>query len=357
VRGLFELFSDHPYAFEERDLIALERMAALTLTALDLAEQHQNLASGKENSDPSVTQVVAVEESQSTVQQLFAHDVKPEPTPESLQATALLNGKINATNPDAIKSDTFDKNESAPPAPLAAAQPNAPVATASGNSAAVENIATGAEGTLPLSQSERMPENLVVEDLPPVLPLRDLDLGSLVLDVESGGVESEKAAPSKSEAVPLAMLRVQKCASCGFPVSEGRTLCLDCEKKNSHVKNRAANLTDNSPGDSLPKPSATLTAQNVSEKSEKPAKSQPEEGVAGNKSDVEGGNIVSTGVDIPAADTQSLTTAAEGADQLVPAFLANSEPFRESWLSRNYVNLLAVIVLILCILVAIVVFR
>src|SRR5271169_2939581 len=30
IRGLFELFSDHPYAFEERDLIALERMADLT---------------------------------------------------------------------------------------------------------------------------------------------------------------------------------------------------------------------------------------------------------------------------------------------------------------------------------------
>ena len=41
VRGLFELFSDHPYAFEERDLIALERMADLTLTALDLAEQRR----------------------------------------------------------------------------------------------------------------------------------------------------------------------------------------------------------------------------------------------------------------------------------------------------------------------------
>ncbi len=44
VCGLFELFSDHPYAFEERDLIALERMAGLTLTALDLAEQRQNSA-------------------------------------------------------------------------------------------------------------------------------------------------------------------------------------------------------------------------------------------------------------------------------------------------------------------------
>ena len=42
VRGLFELFSDHPYAFEERDLVALERMAGLTLTALDLAEQRQD---------------------------------------------------------------------------------------------------------------------------------------------------------------------------------------------------------------------------------------------------------------------------------------------------------------------------
>ncbi len=44
VRGLVELFSDHPYAFEERDLIALERMAELTLTALDLAEQRQHSA-------------------------------------------------------------------------------------------------------------------------------------------------------------------------------------------------------------------------------------------------------------------------------------------------------------------------
>ena len=41
VRGLIELFADHPYAFEERDLIALERMAALTTTALDLAERSE----------------------------------------------------------------------------------------------------------------------------------------------------------------------------------------------------------------------------------------------------------------------------------------------------------------------------
>src|SRR5258706_11891857 len=44
VRGVFELFSDHAYAFEERDLVALERMADLTLTALDLAEKRPQVA-------------------------------------------------------------------------------------------------------------------------------------------------------------------------------------------------------------------------------------------------------------------------------------------------------------------------
>src|SRR5712671_1681554 len=43
VRGLFELFSDHAYAFEERDLIALERMADLTMTALDLADRRPHV--------------------------------------------------------------------------------------------------------------------------------------------------------------------------------------------------------------------------------------------------------------------------------------------------------------------------
>jgi len=62
VRGLFELFSDHPYAFEERDLIALERMAALTATALDLAEQRQNIpaAPGDERKGSIETPSVSV---------------------------------------------------------------------------------------------------------------------------------------------------------------------------------------------------------------------------------------------------------------------------------------------------------
>src|SRR5208282_4855512 len=49
-----------------------------------------------------------------------------------------------------------------------------------------------------------------------------------VLPAESPVISSPAPA-----AVPEAMLLVQKCASCGFPVSGGRTHCLDCEKKDS----------------------------------------------------------------------------------------------------------------------------
>jgi hypothetical protein len=104
--------------------------------------------------------------------------------------------------------------------------------------------------------------------------------------------------------VPEAMLRVQKCASCGFPVSEGRGLCLDCEKKEGE-KNR----------------SQTMRAEPGQE-----------------------------------ASSGAAPEAAPMTEEPVPAFLSNAVPMQESWLS-NHVNLLAIVVLILGILVAIVVFR
>jgi hypothetical protein len=102
------------------------------------------------------------------------------------------------------------------------------------------------------------------------------------------------------------MLRVEKCASCGFPVSEGRTLCLDCEQKDTLKK-------------------------------------------AGEK---ERGGIAPRE---PGQDPASDPTAAME-EEFVPAFLRNAEPVRDSWLA-NHVNLLAIAVVILGILVFIVVFR
>jgi putative methionine-R-sulfoxide reductase with GAF domain len=152
VRGLFELFSDHAYAFEERDLIALERMADLTMTALDLAERR----------------------------------------------------------PHAV------------PAPAPAAEPAPPVAAP----AESEMNAKPAEVTPPDTADTAPPHAEEPVILPPEGP--EGPLGGA--QVHSALFE-EPVSAAQLAAVPEAMRRVQKCASCGFPISEGRTLCVDCENK------------------------------------------------------------------------------------------------------------------------------
>ncbi len=95
VRGLFELFSDHPYAFEERDLIALERMAGLTLTALDLAEQRQA-------SSPALSPALSP-----------APAPAPEPAPEPEKAVE----SPGASSPPEVSAITLDIPQNIPPNP------------------------------------------------------------------------------------------------------------------------------------------------------------------------------------------------------------------------------------------------
>src|SRR6202521_4902197 len=253
VRGLFELFSDHPYAFEERDLIALERMADLTLTALDLAEQRQNFA-------PAPAPRLEPEKH-------FEH-----PAGGSAQAVAAI--------PIEIPTDISTTSEFPEPT------------------------------VLPVEPAVVLADPAVVRAEPPVFPagLPLVPAEPVVLPAEPSvdlAPEPVPVAELKPASVPEAMLRVQKCASCGFPVSEGRTLCLDCEKKDTEKRAFEEKQREQEQGASSDSVGALATPT-------------PEE--------------------------------------FVPAFLANAVPVQESWFA-NHVNLLAVVVLILGILVAVVVFR
>jgi putative methionine-R-sulfoxide reductase with GAF domain len=266
VRGLFELFSDHPYAFEERDLIALERMAELTLTALDLAEQRQTSA----------------------------------PAPTATRAT-----------------------ENALDAPAGSGLLTVPV-----KDAAVPFVPPLAP---PSSKSEG-PDPGPVEPQPvaQVVPAADPPAISLASAGITAEVNSEPAAPAS---IPAAMLRVQKCGSCGFPVSEGRTLCLDCEKKENSIKEQE-------------KKQRKSEQDVLEQKAVQPEITGNDLGPSASPSSLP----VSSTADAPTA------TAVSNSEEFVPAFLANAVPVKESWMA-NHVNLLAIVVLILGILVAVVVFR
>jgi GAF domain len=232
VRGLIELFSDHPYAFEERDLVALERMADLTTTALDLADQRRHTST--------------------------------------------------ASSPRRQE--------------LGRAPESAPARAASASQCSVRTNETQA---LPDTNIRQASMVTVQPDLAEHLRRQSSDPPALA-------APSSTIPPTSSEpqAIPEAMRRVQKCESCGFPVSDGRSICLDCERKNSA-------------------------------------------GIVESKSKA---NIMK-----PERDASS-PSAAPTPEEFIPAFLAKAELVKPSWFS-NPINLLAIFVLILGILVAIVVFR
>jgi hypothetical protein len=169
IRGLFELFSDHAYAFEERDLSALERMADLTLTALELAEGR----------------------------------------PDSVAGFARAGVATRGAMPAESRTETA----------------GGPTATADVEPACVEQKVHEEQDRKPDEGSNQEPAGEKVEAA--ILPSGE-SRGSE--SVVGSGVEDPSAGLQPAP-VPEGMRGVQKCVGCGFPVSEGREYCLDCEEK------------------------------------------------------------------------------------------------------------------------------
>jgi putative methionine-R-sulfoxide reductase with GAF domain len=169
IRGLFELFSDHTYAFDERDLSALERMADLTLTALELAEGQPGPVAGFAGAG------------------VAARSVMPEdPRAETAEAPPAIAG----IEPAGVKRKTREEQDQKPDQEL---------------------------------DQEPGAEKIEAAILPPVKSTGSESVAASMLEEPSAALHP---AP-----VPEAMQCVQKCVGCGFPVSEGRAYCLDCENK------------------------------------------------------------------------------------------------------------------------------
>jgi putative methionine-R-sulfoxide reductase with GAF domain len=303
VRGLFELFSDHPYAFEERDLVALERMAALTLTALDLAEQRQDSAvsSPARASQTKPAAVISAAPGISPAKEALA--VTPGVSPAS-ESTPSGSGSHEETS---VFAEPFAGAASSQPHPAAIMppEPSRPAPIGAGPPIAVPEVETA-----PISPP-------ILETAPELLP------------------------------VPEAMRRVRKCASCGFPVSEGRSLCLDCENlerlKIESEKKLREKAAHESHQEGAPK--------TESETGTRPAEPVPSQILAAPKQDEATPTTANPHHELQAAEPPPTPVP----DEIIPAFLANSQLVEESWMARH-VNLLAILVMIAAILVAVVVF-
>ncbi len=138
--------------------------------------------------------------------------------------------------------------------------------------------------------------------------------------------------PPEPPPVPEAMRRVQKCSACGFPVSEGRKLCVDCE-----TLERRKLESEKQAGEKVA-PEARQSTATV----------PIAEAVAATER-------AANDLDISKEGQDDQLSAALAPDEILPPFLTNPQLTEESWLARH-VNLLAFLVLVAAVLVAAVVF-
>ena len=203
VLGVFELFSGRAKAFGERDLTALRRLGEMVETAVTLARAAEEIPAQVDTAKAPIAQNDAddgedILEMQHSAVEVDEVAIAAPAAPEKQEATEVLEaneepralaGLEVVATPDAIQTQA-DAAMVLPSLP----QPDSPTNLPSAN---------------------------------PV-PARKPLLWSAALNVRG---DEQKAAESDQSHVPQAFRNLRKCEACGFPVSAGRALCVECEEK------------------------------------------------------------------------------------------------------------------------------
>jgi GAF domain len=199
VLGVFELFSGKPRAFEERDISALLRLSEMVETAVKHAVASETLIAAEA---PAATDSEPVGEP-------FADAIVIE--------TAPVESPGSETPPEVLQVQVVQ----APP--VKDLPPPEPQET---------------------KPEETEPQAAVVEKTkaePELAPKKPLFWSAAMQTQANADPTAEAAA---SIAVPAVLRNLQKCQACGFPVSQGRAFCVECEDKQWRGQRPAKPATD-----------------------------------------------------------------------------------------------------------------
>jgi hypothetical protein len=183
VLGVFELFSGKACAFEPRDFSALQRLTELVETAVKHAVAAQAV--------PAVGEPAVAE---------------PQPL-EITAETATFESPASVTDADSAQVSPMND------VPATEVFPNAPPPP------------EPAQVILEKQEPEKV-EIVLQKAKPEPAPIPKKPL------FWSAAMQPPVPRPSaESIAVPPVLRSLQKCQACGFPVSQGRTFCVECEEK------------------------------------------------------------------------------------------------------------------------------
>jgi GAF domain-containing protein len=219
VLGVFELFSGKANAFGARDVSAVQRLSEMVETAVRLARATEKLPQRLKMADLSAgVQEVAVVEDQVLDGQMVEDLVLGEDEPVLEIAVEALTKKEN----DSAKADAAENRDAVLPESLTAKVP-----------------AASASSGQPLSQKAREDGAPVVgnraavpEAVPPVAPPEPAPKKKLFWSAAlTPAADAGKTEEPDQSHVPPVLRSLRKCEACGFPVSAGRALCVECEEK------------------------------------------------------------------------------------------------------------------------------
>jgi len=220
VLGVFELFSGKPHAFGERDLSALQRLSEMVETAVKYAVAAHAAPVALEQpvvrEEPPLADEIKLEVETVTSPATPASPdllsaptdiAKAQPQPEvekiEIVTTQPLQTELETTElKKKMELGTTEPQRAEPQeaAPQQAALPPTEVLLASPPST---GLTTAPE---PAPKKQSFWSAATQAPLPP-------------------------APAAESTPVPAILRNLQKCQACGFPVSQGRTFCVECEDK------------------------------------------------------------------------------------------------------------------------------
>jgi GAF domain-containing protein len=256
VLGVFELFSGRANAFGARDVSAVQRLSEMVETAVRLAQAAKTLPDRLKTQETSVPELPE--------DQVLEGEVLQDLVVQSSAAEeAILEEPSQTVDAEARKADLRKEDTST------TATPQALPHAAGTHSDIVQTVAHHLAGTAPVESgtpsssapsvqaplpiAHEMPQPTASEQAKPVAETSPKPPAALVPpQAEASAVPSavpptpkkklfwsaaENPAPASNtlEAdrshVPPVLRGLRKCDACGFPVSAGRALCVECEEK------------------------------------------------------------------------------------------------------------------------------
>jgi len=237
VLGVFELFSGKANAFGERDLSAVQRLSEMVETAVRLARATERLRERLKASEAAV-EAATVEEDFLDGDILEVDVVEPAPAMKAAATASseTAGGKVSETvvssmpGPAAApmaKAETAakvtERFERLPAASVPVPVPPAPAP------AAVAADWKAAKKNPQWPETERAPA-IVAPATMAAAPVQ-APAKPLYWSAAAGAGENVAPASSQPSNVPPVLRALRKCEACGFPVSGGRVLCVECEEK------------------------------------------------------------------------------------------------------------------------------